>query len=551
MGRTWKESDLVLAVKILRDNPQLKTTTIARIYNVPRTTLSNRLRGTSARHDIIPQNRKLTLLEEETIVRHILDLDSRSFPPRVSCVEDMANRLLADRNAQRVGKNWTTNFVRRQSQLRTRFSRQIDYQRAKCEDPNAYNAWFRLVRNTIDKYGILETDTYNFDETGFLMGQISSEMVVTSAKRKEKARTKQQGNREWSTVIQGISADGFAVPPYIIVAGKTHLSSWSENSQLPHNWVITVTANGWTTNERGLDWIQHFDQHTKPRTKGVYRLLILDGHESHHSTDFELYCKDHNIITLCIPAHSSHKLQPLDVRCFRALKRSYGTEIEKLMHAHITHISKEDFFPAFYAAFRTALTESNIRGGFRGTGLVPYDPQHVISQLDIQLSTPTPPPTSSDLPTAWEPKTPHNVIETQSHTKYVKEKIVRHQDSSPTTLLSSVDQFAKGATRAIHELVLLREENATLRKANDELSRRRRTKKRRIQDGGSLSLQDAQDLQAQTDVNAQLQTDLVQSSGRTKVGGLQQRRCRACGEFGHNVRTCGNSKIELNNSDSE
>ena len=53
MGRTWKESDLVLAVKTLKDNPQLKIRVIARIYNVPRTTPSNRFHGTFARRDII------------------------------------------------------------------------------------------------------------------------------------------------------------------------------------------------------------------------------------------------------------------------------------------------------------------------------------------------------------------------------------------------------------------------------------------------------------------------------------------------------------------
>ena len=32
-----------------------------------------------------------TDLEEATIVEHILDLDSKGFPPRLSGVEDMAN----------------------------------------------------------------------------------------------------------------------------------------------------------------------------------------------------------------------------------------------------------------------------------------------------------------------------------------------------------------------------------------------------------------------------------------------------------------------------
>jgi hypothetical protein len=85
----------------------------------------------------------------------------------------------------------------------------------------------------------------------------------------------------------------------------------------------------------------------------------------------------------------------------------YGTKIEKLIRAYIIHISKEDFFPAFVTAFRTTITESNIRSGFRATGLVPYDLDYVISQLNIRLRTPTLAPT---LPTIWEPKTPQNIL---------------------------------------------------------------------------------------------------------------------------------------------
>ena len=80
-----------------------------------------------------------------------------------------------------------------------------------------------------------------------------------------------------------------------------------------------------------------------------------------------------------MPPYSSYKLQPLNVGCFHALKRSYNTKIEKLIRVYITYVSKEDFFLAFYNAFRTAIIESNIRGGFRGSGLVPYDLNYIIS----------------------------------------------------------------------------------------------------------------------------------------------------------------------------
>ncbi|KAH9225083.1 hypothetical protein K456DRAFT_1732201 [Colletotrichum gloeosporioides 23] len=49
-----------------------------------------------------------------------------------------------------------------------------------------------------------------------------------------------------------------------------------------------------------------------------------------------------------------------------------------------THITKEDFFPAFRKAFAQALTEKNIQRGLRGASLIP---------LSAKRSLPTTPPT--------------------------------------------------------------------------------------------------------------------------------------------------------------
>ncbi|KFY73667.1 hypothetical protein V499_06259 [Pseudogymnoascus sp. VKM F-103] len=320
------ERELTLAIQAIQRDPTLRLYAVAKTYSVDHRKLARRLHGMQPRRDIIANSRKLSNLEESVLVQHILNLAAKGFPPRMSIVEDMANRLLATRDAPRVGSRWASNFVKRHIELQTRFQRKYDYQRAKCED-------LEVIR-----------DIYNFDETGFIMGVISTAMVVTSSDGWAKAKK--------------------AVPPFIVVAGKNHLASWYKNSRFPSDWVIAVTENGWTTNERGMDWIQHFEKHTKARSVGGYRLLVLDGHESHHSDEFEEYCKEHNIITLCMPAHSSHILQPLDISCFGPLKKAYGRQIEDMMRAHISHITKDDFFPAFHAAFNIAMTESNIQGGF-------------------------------------------------------------------------------------------------------------------------------------------------------------------------------------------
>ncbi|KAF2186623.1 hypothetical protein K469DRAFT_539062, partial [Zopfia rhizophila CBS 207.26] len=66
------------------------------------------------------------------------------------------------------------------------------------------------------KYGIQDKDTYNFDETGFMLGIITSLLVVTGLERRSKRKVVQPGDREWITVIQGINAAGWAIPPFTI-----------------------------------------------------------------------------------------------------------------------------------------------------------------------------------------------------------------------------------------------------------------------------------------------------------------------------------------------
>jgi hypothetical protein len=146
-----------------------------------------------------------------------------------------------------------------------------------------------------------------------------------------------------------------------------------------------VSPNNWITNELTADWLKYFNEYTKNRKSGVYRFLILNGHESHHSDAFEQHCKKNNIITLCMPAHFSHIFQSLNVAYFALLKKAYGAQIKKLVRARISHITKEDFRPAFCNAFKKSLTEINIRASFQGAELVPLSLNIVIAKLDIKL----------------------------------------------------------------------------------------------------------------------------------------------------------------------
>jgi hypothetical protein len=136
MPSPTKESDIILALEAVQKDKQLSLRAAAKIYNVDHTTLLRRRAGKPARCDIPANSRKLTDLEEKTIIQYVIELCARAFSPRLSGVEDMANQLLRVRDAPPVGKRWAHNFVKRHQQLRTRVTKRYDYQRAKCEDPN-------------------------------------------------------------------------------------------------------------------------------------------------------------------------------------------------------------------------------------------------------------------------------------------------------------------------------------------------------------------------------------------------------------------------------
>ena len=121
----------------------------------------------------------------------------------------------------------------------------------------------------------------------------------------------------------------------------------------------------------------------------------MDNYESHINVEFDEYCKENRIISLYLPAHSSYLTQLLDVGVFNLLKRAYGIQISFFVRVDITYITKNDFFPAFRAAFETVFTEKNAKSGFRRSGLVPFNPETVISKLDVRLRTPTLPETSN------------------------------------------------------------------------------------------------------------------------------------------------------------
>jgi hypothetical protein len=118
--------------------------------------------------------------------------------------------------------------------------------------------------------------------------------------------------------------------------------------------------------------------------RGNKRLLILDGHASHCTLNLILYARRHDIIILCLPPHTTHRLQPCDVGVFGPLATAWG-HIVKEAYSHGAKVSKRNFLSYYVQARERALTPSNITSAFMRCGIWPYDPS-VITEKDLAPS---------------------------------------------------------------------------------------------------------------------------------------------------------------------
>ena len=152
------------------------------------------------------------------------------------------------------------------------------------------------------------------DETGFRIGVGKNQWIVTVDPSRQ-SYLASSNNRDYITVVEVIQGLGEVLPPMVILAATQFLGRWF-NNDIEDNTLFAVSETGYSNDELSLDWVKHFDKYSSRCQKGGWWLLLLDGYGSHCTYEFLNYCEDRNIVVFCLPAHTTHFLQPLDVVIF-------------------------------------------------------------------------------------------------------------------------------------------------------------------------------------------------------------------------------------------
>ncbi|KAF6528230.1 hypothetical protein HZS61_008880 [Fusarium oxysporum f. sp. conglutinans] len=379
------------ALEFLKTSGSINYAATAKKFECDETTLRRRHQGKQrARRDADSLYKsRLSKQQEQDLVTYIRKLSLRGIPPTLSMIRNFAQDIAKIE----VGKNWPYSFVQRhRNEIDCTWFDGFDIARRRADNASRYRAYFDLIREKIDKYDILPQNTYNMDEKGFLLGVINRTKRVfdVNAKRQGKLLgASQDGNRSWITFLACICQDMTSLPPFLIYQGKPGQvqDTWLTDFDPEHQSAFFSTSEtGWTSHELGKEWlIGVFDRFTKAKARNGrdYRLLITDGHSSHINMDFLDWCDAHRIIVAVFPPHSTHRLQPLDVSLFGPLSTAYTNRLVQWTSKTqgLTGLSKREFWVLFWGALEASFTPENIASGWRRTGLKPFDPDVVLSQV--------------------------------------------------------------------------------------------------------------------------------------------------------------------------
>ncbi|SJX61013.1 related to transposase [Sporisorium reilianum f. sp. reilianum] len=386
--RDDKEARLQQAVAEHRSGQHGSIRQAADTHNVSESTLRHRLNGRKPKKDAQMHMQSLPLDAEDAVLDLIRRCACSGFPLAPVGIRKYANtvaRSIPGRSeAVDIGRNWLQAFLLRHPSVRSCWSRCLENARLNAANEGSICTWFDCFAHSISEFNISTGNVYNMDETGFMFGQGGSERVIVPAGNPASRFKAQPGSRESATVIECIGSGGQVLPPLIITKGKRHtIGEHRQMEGVPATWRFSKSPNGWTTNELAIEWLETvFDPNTKPSAPSAWRLLILDGHGSHVSTDFLNAAWRLCIAPLLLPPHSTHLMQPLDVSIFGPLTAAYRRLINNVAQHVAADISKAQFV-SFYAQARgSVLTQMAARKAFSDTGMtVNPDPERVLNRL--------------------------------------------------------------------------------------------------------------------------------------------------------------------------
>ena len=153
--------------------------------------------------------------------------------------------------------------------------------------------------------------------------------------------------------------------------------------QLTLEHSVAMSEKGWSDSELAFGRLERYDCETSEKANGNWRLVYYDGHGTHITLEIIRYACANKILIVCLPLHSSHVLQPLDLSIYGPLKLALHDEAYTYEMETGQPVDKDAALLIIGRAYNKAFTRNNILSAFRRAGIWPFE------AIDISTAAPS------------------------------------------------------------------------------------------------------------------------------------------------------------------
>lgn len=212
-----------------------------------------------------------------------------------------------------------------------------------------------------------ETSFYLYPKGYLVLAEKGSHVYDTSAK----------SDKENITTLITVSADGVIAPPLTVYKYKRMNQEIARTT--PSYWGLGKTDSGWMTGEAFYEYFTNvFYPYLISSKIKLPVIVFLDGHSSHLTMHLGMFCKEHQIILVCLFPNTTHILQPLDVSVFAPLKAKWKSTVRQWrVDNDGKEICKQDVPTVLHTILKNSNFTNSIKSGFRVCGLFPWNADNV------------------------------------------------------------------------------------------------------------------------------------------------------------------------------
>ena len=402
--KTYTEDDIQAAIAYYRAGHHCNISQIANKFGVKRCTLRNRLQGIHGPASHSQQDKQhLTDAEEHVLCDWIEYRSETGHPLSKQTLLHKVEEVLGAKPSPK----WYRRLLSRHPHIQLGKPSGLDPKHAQCFNQATINQYFQELGQVLDEKKIPWCNVYNMDEKGCQRGggrrmQAIKYFVPRNRRPNYKLRS---ANLELVTIIECVCADGTSLLPGFIFPGKEFHPEWFMGVDerirqvilmvLMTRWLIFASSvgmseNGWTDDFLCTQWFREsfIPQATARNTSEAPILLIYDGHGSHTTEELRQYAEENKIELFCLPPHTTHRTQPLDVGVFGPLQRRWMERCDEVLAETGEEIRKVDFIKEYMVARELAFLPETIQKAWQKCGICPLKPD-IFADADFAPSAST------------------------------------------------------------------------------------------------------------------------------------------------------------------